>query len=112
MKLQYWRAFQGKNARERPPILDFSRIVLGGDQPDMRLPASLRALNHQNFRRYYVGQTVSQLGSWIQSTAIMWLAYRLTEIGVQESLLDEMAMKAAELSRSVHANAAAVTKSP
>ncbi len=44
----------------------------------MQLPASLRALNHQNFRRYYIGQTVSQLGSWIQSTAIMWLAYRLT----------------------------------
>jgi MFS family permease len=44
----------------------------------MQFPTSLRALNHQNFRRYYVGQTVSQLGSWIQSTAIMWLAYRLT----------------------------------
>ena len=44
----------------------------------MTLPHSLRSLRHQNFRRYYTGQTVSLLGSWMQSTAIMWLAYRLT----------------------------------
>jgi MFS family permease len=41
-------------------------------------PHALRALNATNFRRYYFGQTVSQLGSWMQSVAIMWLAYRLT----------------------------------
>jgi MFS family permease len=41
-------------------------------------PAALRALNHRNFRRYYTGQAVSQLGSWMQSVAIMWLAYRLS----------------------------------
>ena len=44
----------------------------------MKLPHSLRSLREQNFRRYYVGQTVSLLGSWMQSTAVMWLAYRLT----------------------------------
>ena len=44
----------------------------------MTFPHALRSLRHQNFRRYFVGQTVSQLGSWMQSTAIMWLAYRLT----------------------------------
>lgn len=44
----------------------------------MKLPHAFRALRHQNFRRYYFGQTVSQLGSWMQSTAVMWLAYRLT----------------------------------
>jgi MFS family permease len=42
------------------------------------LPQSLRALRSTNFRRYYVGQTVSQIGSWMQSVAIMWLTYRLT----------------------------------
>lgn len=41
-------------------------------------PAALRALNHRNFRRYYAGQAVSQVGSWMQSVAIMWLAYRLS----------------------------------
>ncbi|MEI6738595.1 MAG: MFS transporter, partial [Pseudomonadota bacterium] len=42
------------------------------------LPPALRALRSTNFRRYYIGQTVSQIGSWMQSVAIMWLTYRLT----------------------------------
>ncbi len=44
----------------------------------MALPYALRALRHQNFRRYYVGQGISQIGSWMQSVAIMWLTYRLS----------------------------------
>ncbi len=44
----------------------------------MRLPHSLRALGSPGFRRYYVGQTVSMIGTWVQSVAMMWLAYRLT----------------------------------
>ncbi len=47
--------------------------------PTINFPNALRALRATNFRRYYVGQTVSQLGSWMQSVAIMWLAYRLTQ---------------------------------
>jgi MFS family permease len=42
------------------------------------LPHSLRALASPNFRRYYIGQTVSMIGTWIQSVALMWLAYRLS----------------------------------
>lgn len=44
----------------------------------MRLPHSLRALGSPNFRRYYTGQAVSMVGTWVQSVAIMWLAYRLS----------------------------------
>ncbi len=44
----------------------------------MPLPQSLRALESPNFRRYYMGQTVSMLGTWVQSVALMWLAYRLS----------------------------------
>ncbi len=44
----------------------------------MRLPESLRALRSPQFRRYYIGQTVSMIGTWIQSVAVMWLAYRLS----------------------------------
>ncbi|MEP7260994.1 MAG: MFS transporter [Usitatibacter sp.] len=44
----------------------------------MALPHTLRALRSPNFRRYYTGQTVSMIGTWIQSVALMWLAYRLT----------------------------------
>lgn len=44
----------------------------------MALPHSLRSLRSPNFRRYYVGQTVSMIGTWVQSVAVMWLAYRLS----------------------------------
>jgi MFS family permease len=42
------------------------------------LPHSLRALGSPNFRIYYTGQAVSMIGSWVQSLALMWLAYRLS----------------------------------
>ena len=58
----------------------------------MKLPQSLRSLRHQNFRRYYVGQTVSLLGSWMQSTAVMWLAYRLTGSTVATGAVGFLAM--------------------
>ncbi|HWH40104.1 MAG TPA: MFS transporter [Usitatibacter sp.] len=44
----------------------------------MPLPHSLRALASPNFRRYYIGQAVSMIGTWVQSVAMMWLAYRLS----------------------------------
>ncbi|MBK8324108.1 MAG: MFS transporter [Betaproteobacteria bacterium] len=44
----------------------------------MELPQSLRALRSPNFRRYYAGQAVSMIGTWMQSIALMWLAYKLT----------------------------------
>ena len=44
----------------------------------MPLPHSLRALGSPNFRIYYTGQAVSMIGSWVQSLALMWLAYRLS----------------------------------
>ncbi len=44
----------------------------------MALPHSLRALGSPNFRRYYAGQAVSMIGTWVQSLALMWLAYRLS----------------------------------
>jgi MFS family permease len=42
------------------------------------LPHSLRALASPNFRIYYAGQAVSMIGSWVQSLALMWLAYSLS----------------------------------
>ena len=45
----------------------------------MAFPPSLRALASPAFRRYYAGQAVSMVGTWIQSVALMWLAYRLTQ---------------------------------
>ena len=38
-----------------------------------------RALQHRNFQLFFVGQLVSLIGTWMQSTAQLWLVYRLTK---------------------------------
>src|SRR5580765_7790768 len=35
----------------------------------------LRALSHANYRRFFIGQGVSLLGTWMQQTALTWLVY-------------------------------------
>lgn len=37
-----------------------------------------RALEHRNFRLFFIGQTISFIGTWMQSTAMGWLVWRLT----------------------------------
>ena len=49
-----------------------------------RWPEGLRALRYRNFRLFFLGQTVSLTGNWMQTTALQWLVYRLT--GSQLSL--------------------------
>lgn len=50
----------------------------------MQLPGTFRALRHYNYRLWFVGQTVSLIGTWMQSMAQQVLVYRLT--GTAESL--------------------------
>jgi MFS family permease len=42
------------------------------------LAATFRSLRHRNYRLYFFGQLVSLLGSWLQTTALMWLAFERT----------------------------------
>jgi MFS family permease len=44
----------------------------------MTWPHALRSLRHRNLRLFFAGQTVSLVGSWMQSVAQGWLVYRLT----------------------------------
>ena len=37
-----------------------------------------RALRHRNFQLFFAGQLISLIGTWMQSTAQLWLIYRLT----------------------------------
>src|SRR3954462_2384616 len=39
---------------------------------------TFRSLRHRNFRLYFSGQLISLTGSWVQTTALTWLAYGLT----------------------------------
>lgn len=36
------------------------------------------ALDHPGFRRYYIGQGISLIGTWLQSAAVKWLVYDQT----------------------------------
>ena len=38
----------------------------------------LRGFEHRNFRLFFIGQTLTMIGTWMQYIAISWLVYRLT----------------------------------
>lgn len=44
----------------------------------MSLPHQLRAFRHRGFRIFFLGQGISQFGTWLQLIATSWLMYRLT----------------------------------
>ncbi len=39
---------------------------------------TFRSLRHADYRLYFAGQAVSFTGSWVQSTALMWSVYAIT----------------------------------
>src|SRR6185295_4811115 len=39
---------------------------------------TFRALRHRNFRLFFVGQGLSNMGTWLQQVAMGWLTYRLS----------------------------------
>jgi len=44
----------------------------------LSLRRTFRALRYRNYRLFFVGQGVSQMGTWAQQVAMGWLVYRLT----------------------------------
>jgi MFS family permease len=56
----------------------------------MAFPTALRALQHRDFRRFWLGQIVSLVGRWMQSVAQSWLVLELTgsplKLGIVNSL--------------------------
>jgi MFS family permease len=45
----------------------------------VNVPQGLRALRHRDFRLFFAGQGVSQIGTWLQLIATSWLVYRLSD---------------------------------
>jgi len=43
-----------------------------------RLPSTFSSLRHRNFRLWFIGQTLSLVGTWMQSVAQGWLVFQLT----------------------------------
>jgi MFS family permease len=44
----------------------------------MNLTTIYRSLQYPNYRLYFIGQSISLIGTWMQRIAISWLVYRLT----------------------------------
>lgn len=50
-------------------------------------PATFRALRHPNYQLYFFAQLISLTGSWVQSTALTWLAYEWTSTSTWPALV-------------------------
>ena len=56
----------------------------------MQLPTALRALNHRDFRLFWFGQSVSVIGSWMQSVGLSWLVLELTSSPLRLGLVSAL----------------------
>lgn len=67
-----------------PPVLRQSRMVLEAEEIEpleevpKRRTAMFRALSHPNYRRFWVGAFLSNVGTWMQAVAQGWLVLQLT----------------------------------
>ncbi|WP_210463622.1 MFS transporter [Rufibacter roseolus] len=52
--------------------------TLTTDKPS-RLGGMFRALKYRNYRLFFMGQSISLIGTWMQQIAMSWLVYRLTD---------------------------------
>jgi MFS family permease len=66
--------FEGEAGEERPQR--------GGG-----LATTFRALRHRNYRLYFFGQLVSLVGTWMQQTALTWLAYKVSSLNQGPALI-------------------------
>src|SRR6201998_1040199 len=48
------------------------------ETPIPELSTRFRALKHRNFQLFIMGQLISLVGTWMQTTAQQWLVYKLT----------------------------------
>ena len=55
---------------------------MGVDRPRQLLERTFRSLHIRNYRLYFIAQTVSMSGTWLQSVALSWLVLQLTDSAV------------------------------
>ncbi len=70
-----WPAVKVKVMNRHFPHRAGSRV---GDEPTTA-PGRFAAFGNRNFRLYFIGQTISSIGSWAQSLAVTWLVLELTD---------------------------------
>jgi MFS family permease len=54
--------------------------ILNSDRSAVQpaVSTAFRAMQHRNFQLFIAGQLISVIGTWMQSTAQLWLVYKLT----------------------------------
>ena len=57
--------------------VDRAAVSAGSGQASVN-NARFRSLKHRNFQLFVAGQLISLIGTWMQTTAQLWLVYRLT----------------------------------
>lgn len=58
--------------------VDGAEVIRESERARGRLPFAMRALASRNFRRFFLGQSLSFTGSWVTTTANAWLIYEVT----------------------------------
>lgn len=64
--------------QEVDQMLPQEPTAIAAEAPVGRLPHSLRAFRHRNYRLFFFGQIVSLTGTWLQQVALSWLVYDIT----------------------------------
>ena len=47
-------------------------------EPELSFKNIFRALENKNYRLFFMGQSISLTGTWMQQIALSWLVYRMT----------------------------------
>ena len=56
-------------------------VIAGTPREPTLVARMFRSLRTRNYRLWFFGQTISQSGTWMQSTAQSWLVWELTHNG-------------------------------
>ena len=62
----------------------------GGRSAPGPSPVRLGALRHRDFRLFWIGQLISQIGTWMQSVAQAWLVLELTKSPLQLGIVSAL----------------------
>ena len=57
---------------------DRTAVSSAESTPSPAFSTRFRAMQHRNFQLFIAGQLISLIGTWMQTTAQLWLVYRLT----------------------------------
>jgi MFS family permease len=73
------------------------QVPRASEPPGSRWLYALRALRHRDFRFFGLGRLVSLSGLWMQTIALSWLAYQLTDSPLMLGLINFVALLPAGL---------------